>query len=99
MKTSEEEPKLRLRERPAQSVTVRIPEEVLDSLGQVANARDMSVDALMRYYIGQGLRQDLARLFADRMFDTTAAVLARHLHSQEEVSLILEEIREAASAR
>lgn len=99
MKTSSKEPKLRLRERPVQSVNVLIPEDVLDSLGQVANARDMSVDALMRYYIGQGLRQDLARLFADKMFDTTAAVLAKHLHSQEEVSLILDEIREAAGAR
>lgn len=59
----------------------------------------MSMDALMRYYIGRGLRQDLARLFADKMFDTTAAVLAKYLHSQEEVSLILDEIREAAGAR
>ena len=46
----------------------------------------MSVEALVKLYIGQGLRQDLARLFADRVLETTAQVLTHHLQSDAEVS-------------
>lgn len=41
------------------------------------------------------MRQDLSRLFADRVLDTTAEVLARHIQSEEEVSAIMREIQEA----
>jgi hypothetical protein len=41
------------------------------------------------------LRQDLSKLFADRVLETTAEVLARHLESKEKVSTIIREIREA----
>jgi hypothetical protein len=53
----------------------------------------MSSQALMKWYIGQGLRQDLSKLFADRVLETTAQVLARHIQSEEEVSAIIREIR------
>ncbi len=99
MKPSEQEPAYRIHPRPTAELTLRMPQEVLDSLAKVASEREMTVAALVRLYVGQGLRQDIARLFADRMFDSTATVLARHLHSQEEVSLILEEIREAAGVK
>ena len=58
----------------------------------------MSEQALLKFYIGQGLRQDLARLFGDRMLATTAHVLARHLPSDEDVAAaIMREIREEAA--
>jgi len=44
----------------------------------------------------QGLRQDLAKQFADRLLETTAQVLARHIQSAEEVSAIMREIRGGA---
>ncbi len=47
----------------------------------------------MKLYIGQGLRQDLAQHFADRVLEKTAEVSTRHLQSTGEVSAILEEIR------
>jgi hypothetical protein len=53
----------------------------------------MTIQALLKFYIGQGLRQDLAKHFADRLLETTAQVLARHIQSPEEVSAILQEIR------
>lgn len=53
----------------------------------------MSIDALLKFYIGQGLRQDAAKLFGDRLLETTSAVLARHINSQEEISNILQEIQ------
>jgi hypothetical protein len=60
---------------------------------RIAAARDMSVDALMKLYIGQGLRHDLAQRFADHVLDLTAQVLARHGQSPEQVEAILREIR------
>jgi pyrroline-5-carboxylate reductase len=55
----------------------------------------MSIEALMKLYIGQGLRHDVAQRFADRVLDLTAQVLARHGQSQEQVDAIVREIRSA----
>jgi hypothetical protein len=52
----------------------------------------MPLEALVKFYIGQGLRQDLAKLFSDRVLETTAQVLARHIQSEEEISTIIQEI-------
>ena len=57
---------LRFRSRPTTSVTVDVPTDTLETLEQVASSRDMSVDALLKLYIGQGLRQDVAQRFADQ---------------------------------
>jgi hypothetical protein len=58
----------------------------------------MSVEALLKFYIGQGLREDLAKVFSERWLDKTAQVLARHLESAEEISTIIREIQ-AETAR
>ena len=94
---TEEGFKLRLRPRPTTPLTIKIPMEALASTERVAASRDMSVEALVKLYIGQGLRQDLAKLFADRVLETTAQVLTRHIQSEEEVSAILKEIRGEAT--
>lgn len=57
----------------------------------------MSLDALLKFYVGQGLRQDAARLFSERIMQTTAEVLARHIPSEAERSAILREIRGEAA--
>ena len=79
----EEEFDLKFRPRGTESVSIEIPKDTLSSLKQVADGRDMSVQALLKFYIGQGLRQDVARLFGDRVLDTTEEVLARHLQSKD----------------
>lgn len=89
---------LHLRTRPATTLSIQIPLDTLASLEKVAASRDMSSEALMKLYIGQGLRQDLAKLFADRVLEKTAQVLTRHLQSEEEISAILQEIRIEAVA-
>ena len=95
---AEEGFELRLRPRATTTLSIRIPVDTLASLEKVAANRDMLPEALAKLYIGQGLRQDLARLFADRVLETTAQVLTRHLQSEEEVSAILREIRGEAVA-
>jgi hypothetical protein len=94
MKKPEEEPLLSVRPRETEVVALAIPQDTLASLRLVAAQREMSEQALLKFYIGQGLRQDLARLFGDRVLATTAHVLARHLPSDEAVAAIMREIRE-----
>jgi len=96
MKKAEEEPQLSVRSRETEVVALAIPKDTLASLRQVAAQREMSEQTLLKFYIGQGLRQDLTRLFGDHVLTTTAHVLARHLQSDEAVAAIMREIREEA---
>jgi pyrroline-5-carboxylate reductase len=59
----------------------------------------MSIDALIKLYIGQGLRQDLAQHFANHLLDLTAQILACHGQSPEQVEAILHEIRSGTTIR
>lgn len=54
---------LQLRPRAAETVSIEIPKDTLESLKKVADSRDMPFEALLKFYIGQGLRQDLAKSF------------------------------------
>jgi hypothetical protein len=93
MKKHEAEFELKLRPRPTETITIEIPKDTLEALKKVAAKQDMSYQALLKFYIGQGLRQDLAKLYADRVLETTAEVLAKYIQSADEVSAILQEIR------
>lgn len=90
---TEEGFKLRLRPRPSKPVTIHIPADALASLEKIAANRDMSVEALLKLYVGQSMRQDLAKLSADRVMEKTEQVLRQHIRSNDEVSAILKEIR------
>jgi hypothetical protein len=99
MKKAEKELKLHLRPRPTETVSLEIPQDAIEALRKIAAHRDMTCQALLKFYIGQGLRHDLANHFADHLLEATALVLARHLQSPEEVSAIVQEIRgEAANS-
>lgn len=51
------------KERPMTTVTLRMPEDVIDDLKRIAPRLGFSgYQPLMRAYIGQGLRADLERL-------------------------------------
>ncbi|MBA3947036.1 MAG: hypothetical protein H0X37_21050 [Herpetosiphonaceae bacterium] len=88
---------LRFHPRPSTSVELNVPLDTFATLEQVAADRDTSVEALLKLYIGQGLRHDVAQRFADRVLDLTAQVLTRHGQSKEQVDEILREIRSATS--
>jgi hypothetical protein len=97
MKNHDDGVTLHVRPRPAEDVTLRIPIDTMQTLKKVAISRDMSVQALLKLYIGQGLRQDAALLYADRVLELTAEVLTRHGTSQDDVAAILQEIRTKAA--
>ncbi|MEH2319203.1 hypothetical protein [Nostoc sp.] len=83
MNKHDEELELHLRPRARETVSIKIPTDTLRSLKKVADNRDMTLDALLKFYIGQSLRQDLAKLFSERVLESTAEVLARHIESEE----------------
>lgn len=89
--------KLKFRPRETESISIEIPKDVIADLKKVAAWRDMSYQALLKLYIGRGLRHDLARLFGDRLLEKTEYVLAKHIQSEEEISSIIREIRAEAS--
>ena len=55
--------KTRLRkDRPMAAVTIRMPEDVVDDLKEIAPTLGFSgYQPLIRFYVGQGLRADLGR--------------------------------------
>ncbi|MBI3943614.1 MAG: hypothetical protein HY326_11430 [Chloroflexi bacterium] len=95
---TEEEFVLSLHPRPARTVSLKIPEDAWSALEKIAHSRDMSPEALLKLYIGEKLRQDVARRFGDRVLEKTAEVLARHPQSEAEFSAILQEIRDEATS-
>ena len=93
MKKHKEEIDLVFQPRPTETISIKIPKDTIKALKKVALKRDMSYQSLVKFYIGQGLRHDLAQLFGEYVLETTAEVLSRHIKSEEEVSTILQEIR------
>lgn len=89
----EEMLELSVRPRESETVSLRIPKDTLESLKKVALQKDMSLEALLKFYIGKCLRQDLSQLFAEQVLNSTAKVLTRHHYSEDEVAEILQEIR------
>jgi len=69
---TEEGFELRFRPRASSEVTVQIPDDALTSLREIAASRDMSVEALIKLYIGQGLRQDSAKQLGDSVLEKAA---------------------------
>ncbi|MEH2192683.1 MAG: hypothetical protein V7K98_08580 [Nostoc sp.] len=78
--------------RPMTTITIRIPEDVIEDLKRVAPLLGFSgYQPLVRAYIGQGLRVDLERLDGDTV-STLIASLKRHGVSDE---IICEALSEA----
>ncbi|MEH1825368.1 MAG: hypothetical protein V7L22_08355 [Nostoc sp.] len=78
--------------RPMTTVTIRIPEDVIEDLKRIAPLLGFSgYQPLMRAYIGQGLRVDLERL-EDDTISALIASLKRHGVSDEVIHEALSEV-------
>ena len=53
---------LELKSRPTQTVPLKVPLDTLAQLQQIAAARDPGLYSLLKLYIGEGVRSDLALL-------------------------------------
>jgi hypothetical protein len=82
------------RNRPMTTITIRIPEDVIEDLKRVAPLLGFSdYQPLVRAYIGQGLRVDLERLEGDTV-SALIASLKRHGVTDEVINQALSEVRE-----
>lgn len=91
--------KQRLRKaRPMTTVTVRMPQDVVDDLKRIAPRLGFSgYQPLMRAYIGQGLRVDLERLENSPEISSLIESLRRHGVQDEVIALAVVEANYAAA--
>ncbi|MGD0346046.1 MAG: hypothetical protein ABSA85_04775 [Terracidiphilus sp.] len=92
MKTMAEGIKKRLRrDRPMTTISIRVPEDVIEDLRMVAPKLGFSgYQPLIRAYVGQGLRKDLARLERPELAALEKS-LRRHGVKSGVISAVLDE--------
>ena len=79
--------------RPMTSVTLRMPEDVLEDLKRLAPLLGFSgYQPLIRAYVGQGMREDLKRLEKDRV-SALVESLRRHGVSEDVIVNALEDAK------
>ena len=99
MKISELRKRLR-KGRPMTSVTLRIPEDVIDNLKRVAPMLGFSgYQPLIRAYIGQGLRRDLERLEGPPDMQQIVTTLRRHGVNEKVIQSAVGSVQEDMTAR
>lgn len=89
---------LKVNSRVSEAVTVKIPTDTLSDLRAIADKKDMSLEGLIKFYVGQGLRADLTQLRADQTLNAAQQVLAEYLNSSEAAARIVDEIRQRSIA-
>ncbi|MEB3341492.1 hypothetical protein [Okeania sp.] len=82
----EEEFTIKLHPRIQEKVSLNIPTDTLASLKKVAASRDMSWEALLKFYIGNGLREDLAKSFSNQLVETTTEVLDKNINKFQPIN-------------
>lgn len=98
MRTSEQRMKQRLRrDRPMTTISMRIPEDVIEDLKDIAPKFGFSgYQPLIRAYIGQGLRKDLARLERPELAGLEEN-LRRHGVKEEVIAAVLGDVAHGAA--
>ncbi len=82
------------KDRPMTTISLRMPEDVVDELKQVAPLLGFSgYQPLIRTYIGQGLRQDLERLSQQPGIERIIESLRRHGVVEEVINSAIAELR------
>lgn len=98
MKLNELQQRLR-KDRPMTTVTLRMPQDVVDDLKRVAPRLGFSgYQPLMRAYIGQGLRVDLERIDSSPELSDLIESLRRHGVQDDIIAQAVLEARQTAAA-
>jgi hypothetical protein len=93
MKMSDRIKKRLRKDRAMTTISMRLPEDVIDDLKEIAPALGFSgYQPLIRAYIGQGLRKDLARM-ENSQVQILAESLRRHGVKDEVISEAIAEAR------
>lgn len=79
--------------RPSTVITMRIPEDVLEDLKKMAPIKGMAgYQSLIKFYVGQGLRQDLADIKRKNFSERTKVVLQKYNVDPKAINEILEAV-------
>ena len=82
------------------SVTLRIPEDVIDDLKRVAPMLGFSgYQPLIRAYIGQGMRRDIERLEGTPDMQRVVTSLRRHGVNEKVIQSAVENLQEDLTTR
>ncbi len=82
------------KDRPVTSITIKVPEDVIDDLTKVAlHLGFTDHNALVRAYVGQGLRADLVRIEATPEIVNLVSSLRRQGISEEIIANAIAEAR------
>jgi len=82
------------KDRPMTMVSIRIPDDVINDLKRIAPMLGFSgYQALIKAYIGQGLRRDLERLEGDVVISALIESLRKKGVKDEIISSALEEVQ------
>lgn len=82
------------KERPMSTISIRMPEDVVEDLKRVAPLLGFSgYQPLIRAYIGQGLRQDLERLDRNPGLERFVESLRRQGVAEEVISSAIAEMK------
>ncbi len=74
-------------------VSLRMPEDVVENLKRIAPLKGMSgYQALIKYYVGMGLRRDLEILWLQEVPERIQGILAKHGLSGEVQDELVEEL-------
>lgn len=86
------------KDRPMTSVTIRMPEDVVEDLKGLAPLLGFSgYQPLVRAYVGQGLRKDLKRLEGDRVAAVVEGLKQRGV-SKKVIEEVLAEVGQPSAA-
>ena len=87
------------KDRPMTTVTLRMPQDVVDDLKRIAPRLGFSgYQPLMRAYIGQGLRADLERLDNSPDLASLIESLRRHGVQDDVIAQAVREVSQPAAA-
>ena len=79
--------------RPLTMISLRMPGDVLADLRRVAKAKGMSgYQALIKFYVGQGLRKDLAELRREDAAEKARDILEKHKVDPKVIQEVVESV-------
>jgi hypothetical protein len=80
--------KITLRRRPSKMVSIRVPKDTLEHLKLIAAQKELGYQSLLKLYIGEGLRRDLAEISRDKIVAKTVAVVRKHIMNEKKIAAI-----------
>ncbi len=84
---------MKAEERKKMMVSLRMPVDVVEHLKRIAPLKGMSgYQALIKYYVGMGLRRDIETLWLQEVPERIQAIMAKHGLSDEVQDELLEEL-------